>query len=69
MLKIDAAAAESLPEPSANPGALEVDPDDLVAEHHGETAARLGQDLGERLSCSRPAAREVRPGADRPPAG
>ena len=29
VLKLDAAAAEQLPEPSANPGVLEADPDDL----------------------------------------
>jgi hypothetical protein len=30
VLKIDAAAAEELPKPSANPGALEVGPDDMA---------------------------------------
>jgi hypothetical protein len=30
VLNIDAAAAERLPEPSANPGALEVDADDMA---------------------------------------
>ena len=30
VLKIDAAAAEALPEPSANPGSIEVGPDDMV---------------------------------------
>ena len=30
VLKLDAAAAEQLPEPSANPGALEARPDDLA---------------------------------------
>jgi hypothetical protein len=35
VLKIDAAAAERLPEPSANPGALEVGADDMLPpEHH-----------------------------------
>lgn len=34
ILKIDAAAAESLPEPSANPGALEAGPDDTVKGGH-----------------------------------
>lgn len=34
VLAIDAAAAESLPEPSANPGALEAGPDDTVNESH-----------------------------------
>lgn len=32
VLKIDAAAAEDLPEPSANPGALEVGADDMVKD-------------------------------------
>lgn len=36
VLKIDAAAAESLPKPSPNPGALEVDADDLVKGKHGK---------------------------------
>lgn len=31
VLKIDAAAAEALPQPSANPGVLEVGADDMVA--------------------------------------
>jgi uncharacterized protein YrrD len=31
VLKVDAAEAENLPEPSANPGALEVGSDDMVA--------------------------------------
>ena len=30
VLKIDAATAETLPKPSANPGSLEVGPDDMV---------------------------------------
>jgi uncharacterized protein YrrD len=30
VLSIDAAAAQNLPEPSANPGSLDVDPGDLV---------------------------------------
>jgi len=34
VLNIDAAAAESLPEPSANPGALEASPDDTVGPGH-----------------------------------
>lgn len=34
VLSIDAAAAERLPEPSANPGALEVGPDDMVKGGH-----------------------------------
>jgi uncharacterized protein YrrD len=36
VIKLDAEAAESLPEPSANPGVLEVDADDMVAEHHAK---------------------------------
>jgi hypothetical protein len=36
VLKIDAAVAEALPEPSANPGALEVGPDDMVEDKHGK---------------------------------
>jgi len=32
VLKLDAAAAESLPKPSASPGALEVGPDDMAPE-------------------------------------
>ncbi|HSR95319.1 MAG TPA: hypothetical protein VLK56_10685 [Solirubrobacterales bacterium] len=37
VLTIDAAAAQNLPEPSANPGSLDVDPADLVKdEHHGK---------------------------------
>lgn len=36
VLKIDAATAESLPEPSANPGVLEVGPDDMVGHDHGK---------------------------------
>lgn len=31
VLRIDAAAARNLPEPSANPGSLEAGPDDMVA--------------------------------------
>jgi uncharacterized protein YrrD len=34
LLKIDAAAAEALPEPSANPGSIEVGPDDMVKGGH-----------------------------------
>jgi hypothetical protein len=34
VLAIDAAAAEKLPEPSANPGALEAGPDDVVDGKH-----------------------------------
>lgn len=38
VLKLDAAAAEQLPKPSANPGVLEASPDDLGP-----------QDLGDKL--------------------
>ncbi len=34
VLKIDAAAAEALPEPSANPGSIEVGPDDMGKGGH-----------------------------------
>ena len=34
VLKIDAAEAEALPEPSANPGAIDVGPDDMVKGGH-----------------------------------
>src|SRR4051794_41228131 len=34
VLRIDAAAAEALPEPSANPGSIEVGPDDMVKGGH-----------------------------------
>jgi uncharacterized protein YrrD len=36
VLKIDAASAEQLPEPSPNPGVIEVGPDDMVPEHHAK---------------------------------
>ncbi len=36
VLKVDAAAAESLPEPSANPASLEVGADDMVPEKHAK---------------------------------
>jgi uncharacterized protein YrrD len=36
VLKIDAVAAENLPKPSPNPGALEVDADDMVEGDHGK---------------------------------
>jgi uncharacterized protein YrrD len=36
VLKIDAAAAEQLPKPSANPGVLEAGPDDLAPERHAK---------------------------------
>lgn len=36
VLKIDAAAAEKLPEPSANPGSIEVGADDVVDDRHGK---------------------------------
>lgn len=34
VLKIDAAEAEALPRPSANPGAIEAGPDDMVKRDH-----------------------------------
>ncbi|HET7485145.1 MAG TPA: hypothetical protein VFJ64_07175 [Solirubrobacterales bacterium] len=34
VLKIDAAAAEALPEPSANPGSVEIGPDDMAGGGH-----------------------------------
>ncbi|HVC08187.1 MAG TPA: DUF2171 domain-containing protein [Solirubrobacterales bacterium] len=34
VLKIDAAQAERLPEPSANPGEIDIGPDDLVQGKH-----------------------------------
>lgn len=36
VLAIDAAACARLPEPSANPGALEVDADDMAPEKHAK---------------------------------
>ena len=36
VLKIDAAAAEGLPEPSANPGSIEVGADDMVKGSHNK---------------------------------
>jgi uncharacterized protein YrrD len=38
VLNIEAAAAKRLPEPGANPGALEVDADDLVKDGAGDEA-------------------------------
>jgi hypothetical protein len=40
VLTIDAAAAERLPEPSDNPGALGVGPDDMVPEDRGDKLRR-----------------------------
>jgi hypothetical protein len=40
VLKIDAAAARGLPEPSANPGVLEADPDDLPRTRLEEKLSR-----------------------------
>jgi len=40
VLKIDAAAAERLPEPSPNPGVLEADPDDLSRTRLEEKLSR-----------------------------
>jgi hypothetical protein len=36
VLKIDAASAEQLPEPSPNPGVIGVGPDDMVPERHAK---------------------------------
>jgi uncharacterized protein YrrD len=43
VLKIDRAAAESLPEPSANPGALEVGPDELSETQESALRQKLGR--------------------------
>lgn len=40
VLALDAAAAEALPEPSANPGALEAGPGDMVREDLGDKLRR-----------------------------
>jgi uncharacterized protein YrrD len=40
LLKIDAAAAERLPQPSANPGALEVGADEMVPDGRHEKLRR-----------------------------
>jgi hypothetical protein len=40
VLKLDAAAAEQLPKPSANPGVLEAGPDDLGPEDLGDKLRR-----------------------------
>jgi uncharacterized protein YrrD len=40
LLTVDAAAVESLPEPSENPPTLEVDPDDVVARDLGDKLRR-----------------------------
>ena len=40
VLGIDAAAAESLPEPSANPAAMELGPDDMVRGDLGDKLRR-----------------------------
>jgi hypothetical protein len=45
VLKIDAAAAASLPEPSANPGSLEVGPDDLPSGSPMQQKLRRAWDL------------------------
>ena len=41
MLKIDRAAADGLPEPTANPGALEVGPDELSEPHESALKQKL----------------------------
>jgi uncharacterized protein YrrD len=43
MLKIDRAAAEQLPEPSDNPAAMEVGPDDLSDPEESELRKKLGR--------------------------
>ena len=43
LLKIDRAAAESLPEPSPNPGVLEVGPDDLSDPEQSALRQKLGR--------------------------
>ena len=40
VLKVDAAAAERLPEPSANPGVVEADPEDLTRTRLEEKLSR-----------------------------
>jgi hypothetical protein len=40
VLKIDAAEAERLPQPGANPGALEVGPDDMVSKQSHDKLRR-----------------------------
>lgn len=44
VLAIDAAAAKNLPEPGANPGSLDIGPDDL-AEDEGRNKLRRAWDL------------------------
>lgn len=41
LLKIDSAAAEALPEPSANPAAMEVSADDVAASDEGKLKQKL----------------------------
>jgi hypothetical protein len=43
LLKIDRAAAERLPEPTPNPGALEVGPDELSEPEESELRKKLGR--------------------------
>ncbi len=40
VLKIAAATARNLPEPSANPGSLDIDADDLVKDEHNSKLRR-----------------------------
>jgi uncharacterized protein YrrD len=40
VLKLDAAAAEALPKPSANPGQIEVGPDDVVPDDYHDKLRR-----------------------------
>lgn len=46
VLKIDAAEAAELPEPSANPGSLSVNPADLVGGRHGGLMGRMRDFFG-----------------------
>jgi hypothetical protein len=41
LLKIDRAAAEALPEPTANPAAMEVSADDVAASDEGKLKRKL----------------------------
>ena len=43
LLKIDRATADALPEPTANPGALEVGPDELSDQEQSALRQKLGR--------------------------
>ena len=59
VLKIDAAEAEKLPEPSANPGEIDIGPDDM-ARRPRQAPPCLGLDLRQGLSVhSRSSGREI----------